>query len=98
MKKRTHTRIPVSVEVMLINHNEPPIKARAINISMGGIGVTDLSRPLERAEYDIQLMPSLGYPVVWLNAKLVYQEDSNAGFNRNIAEKINLGHLVQAYS
>ncbi len=95
-QKRTYTRIPVSAEVMLINHNCLPVKARAINISMSGIGVTDLSRPLEQSEYDIKLISCLGDPVVWLKAKLVYQDDLNAGFNRNIAERIQLAPLVQA--
>ena len=97
-QKRTHIRIPITAEVMLIYLNDPPVKARAVNVSMSGIGLTDLSHPLERSEYDIELIPSQGESVVWLNAKLVYQDDANAGFNRNIAENIHLGQLLQAHS
>ena len=98
VQKRTYTRTPVTAEVLLINHNGPPIKARAVNVSMSGIGVTDLAHPLERPEYDIELIPSQGESVVWLNAKLVYQADASAGFNRNVAENLHLGQLLQAHS
>jgi hypothetical protein len=98
VQKRTYMRTPITAEVLLMNHNGPPIKARAVNVSMSGIGVTDLSHPLELTEYDIELIPSEGESVVWLNAKLVYQDDGNAGFNRNIAQNIHLGQLVQAHT
>jgi hypothetical protein len=98
VQKRTNMRTPITADVLLMNQNSPPIKARAVNVSMSGIGVTDLSHPLELSEYDIELIPSEGESVIWLNAKLVYQDAGNAGFNRNIAENIHLGQLVQAQS
>jgi hypothetical protein len=78
--KRIHVRVPIEAEAFLSSGQTPVIKAKAIDISHGGVAVTDLSAPtLPEADYRIEVTIQDGRKIS-LAARLVRQTITIAAF------------------
>ena len=77
--KRIYVRVPLSGEAILSNSCKPTIKARAINISQGGVAVVTFSDEVLIDEYQIEILTEKGLRIEIL-ARLVRLDDSIAGF------------------
>lgn len=53
--KRIHIRIPVIGDVQLANKQGAVVRARTIDISMGGLRIGNPSRPMENTEYEVKI-------------------------------------------
>ena len=58
--KRIYVRVPLSGEAILSNSCKPTIKARAINISQGGVAVVAFSDEVLTDEYKIEILTEKG--------------------------------------
>jgi len=77
--KRIHVRVPVSGDVLLSNGGEAYIKARAIDISMGGVAVTSPAEPLTKSSYDI-VVTTEGGNKIEMTARPIRQDGDVLGF------------------
>lgn len=79
MHRRIHIRVPLSGEAVLSNKRNPKIKARAIDISKGGVAVSVFSTNPPKAQYRIHILTENGQKIEIL-AKLVRVDHTTAGF------------------
>jgi len=77
--KRIHVRVPVSGEVLLSSGGEAFIKARAIDISLGGVAITSPAEPLTENSYDI-IVTTEGGNKIEMTAQLGRQDGDVLGF------------------
>ncbi len=77
--KRIYVRVPLSGEAILSNSSNPTVKARTIDISQGGVAVSDFSEEVPTGEYQIEILTEAGQRIQ-IFAKLVRVIDSIAGF------------------
>jgi hypothetical protein len=77
--KRIYVRVPLSGEAVLSNSSNPTIKAHTIDISQGGVAITDLSEEVPTAEYQIEIHTEDGQRIE-IFAKLVRVDDAIARF------------------
>ncbi len=78
--KRIHVRVPLAGEAILSNGKRSTIKARAIDISQGGIAITAFSEAISNQEiYQIIVLTETGMQIQ-LSAHLVRVDDAVAGF------------------
>ena len=87
--KRLYVRVPITGEAILSNKEGKRIKARAKDISKGGIGVTDPSSPLESAEYQVEIITEEGEHI-YFTATLIHKSTSQTGFQTSEIDKKNL--------
>ncbi len=76
--KRIHVRVPISGDAVLSN-NDIAIQATAIDISPGGLGITDSNDDLGESEYNVVVTTSDG-KIIAFTATLVRQDVDRAGF------------------
>ncbi len=78
--KRIYVRVPLEGEAILSNSKRTIIKARAIDISQGGIAITAFSEAISKEEeYQITVLTESGMRIQ-LSAHLVRVDDAIAGF------------------
>jgi len=78
--RRIHVRVPLEAKALLSSERTPVIKARAIDISHGGVAVTDMpATALPEAEYHIEVTIQDGRKIN-LTASLVRQTNKLAAF------------------
>ena len=77
--KRIYVRVPLSGEAVLSNSGKPTIKARTIDISQGGVAITDFSDEVSSAEYRIDILTEAGQRIE-IFAQLVRVDEGIAGF------------------
>jgi hypothetical protein len=77
--KRIYVRVPLRGDAVLSQGSRPLIKARTIDISQGGVAVTDFSEEVSGGDYQIEILTEGGGKVEIL-ARLVRVEDAIAGF------------------
>ncbi len=78
--KRKYVRVPLSGEAILSTSRNQTIKARTINISEGGVAVTDIfSEEIPSGNYQIEILTEAGQRIE-LFAQRVRFDDHIAGF------------------
>jgi c-di-GMP-binding flagellar brake protein YcgR len=77
--KRIHVRVPLDGEATLSNKSNPKVKARTIDISLGGVAVSAFPEGLSNNEYRIDILTQDGKSVQ-IVARLVRVDNSVAGF------------------
>jgi c-di-GMP-binding flagellar brake protein YcgR len=77
--KRIHVRVPLDGEATLSNKSNPKVKARAIDISKGGVAVTAFPEGLSDNVYRIDILIQEGQNVQ-IVAKLLRVDNNVAGF------------------
>ncbi len=87
--KRLYVRVPITGEAILSNKQGKRFKARAKDISQGGIGITDPSSPLEPAEYQVEIITEEGEHI-YFTATLIHKSTSQTGFQTSEIDKKNL--------
>ena len=90
--KRLYVRVPITGEAILSNKQGVRIKARAKDISQGGMGVTDLSSPLDPAEYQVEIITVEGERINF-TATLVHKSTNQTGFETSEIDKKNF-HII----
>ena len=73
--KRIHVRVPISGEAQLSTDKGSRIKALAIDISQGGVAITDPSMALTRDVYDIVITTADDKKIA-LRGELIRQTDA----------------------
>lgn len=86
---RIHVRVPIKGEALLFVGKDTFIKAQAIDISHGGVAITNPEVPLTKDRYDILITTKAGQQIK-VSACLVRQEGEVLGFN---SEKIDSDSL-----
>jgi c-di-GMP-binding flagellar brake protein YcgR len=77
--RRIYVRVPLIAKAILSNGNGPVIKARTIDISQGGVAITDFSGKISEAEYLIEIVTEEKQHIEF-QAGLVRVEKTIAGF------------------
>ena len=78
--KRIHIRVPLSGKAVLSNSEDGfHFTAQTINISEGGVAITDASQELQPKEYQIAVSTENGQTIT-LTGLLLRQKDNDAGF------------------
>lgn len=78
--RRTHVRVPIEAEAFLSSEQTSVIKARTIDISHGGVALTDVSATvLPATDYRIEVIIQDGRKIS-LTARLVRQTSKIAAF------------------
>lgn len=98
--KRLHVRVPITAEATLSStQGEVSIKARTIDISQGGLSITNTSEHLENHEYQVQIETSEGQTIAF-TASLMRKDDHSAGFRTLHIDKeylATISELVENY-
>ncbi|WP_163340484.1 PilZ domain-containing protein [Desulfopila sp. IMCC35008] len=76
--KRAHIRIPLQAYATLSCRQSRRVKAQAVNISAGGIGLSNDKPPLNNTEYHVQVTTNTGECFTML-ASVVYRNRELAG-------------------
>jgi hypothetical protein len=76
--KRAHIRIPLQAHATLSCRQSRRVKAKAVNISIGGIGLVDDMPPLKDTEYHVQVQTNTG-ECINLLASVVYKKEKLSG-------------------
>lgn len=76
--KRIHIRVPIIGEATLKNSDEVVIRARAIDLSAGGLRITDFPSPPMHEEYSVTLT-TYGRGIIEFTARLVHTDGQIAG-------------------
>lgn len=76
--KRAHIRIPLQGYATLFCRQSRRVKAKAVNISAGGIGLSNDQPPLDNTEYYVQVITTNG-ECFSLLASVVYKKKEIAG-------------------
>jgi HKD family nuclease len=79
LHKRINIRVPFTGEAKLFSKSGAVIQARAVDISIGGIRITNHSIPLENTEYTIKISTA-GRGIVKFRATLAHENEEAAGF------------------
>ena len=77
--RRIHVRVPLSGNATLLSGDNMSIKARTIDISHGGVAITDFSNEVPNTEYQIEIWSEEGRRIE-LSARLVRVDGGIAGF------------------
>ena len=97
--RRIHVRVPLNGHATLLSKDNLSIKASTIDISYGGVAITDFSTDIPNQEYQIEIVTERGQRIK-ICAHLVRVEGEIAGFqalqvDQDSMEIIN--HLVFEY-
>lgn len=76
--KRAHIRIPLQASATLSCRQSRRVKAKTVNISAGGIGLSDDAPPLKNTEYHVQIETNSG-ECFSLLASVVYKNTKFSG-------------------
>ncbi len=77
--KRTHVRVPITAEASLSDGRGGQIKARTIDISPGGLGVVNPSKPLGQSDYKVEVTTAEGERIEFI-ATLIRKNEDSSGF------------------
>jgi len=92
--QRLHIRVPASGDAILMEKGEVKVKARIINVSVGGMGITSPSQLIHKHEYQIQVVtPSHGE--ILFSGVAVYQTKKSIGIKITSIEKDHLKTIYQ---
>lgn len=92
--KRIHIRVPVTGKAVLSDkENDIHLTAKAINISAGGVAITDTDSDLQHKEYQIEVTTETG-DTIKLTALLIRMADNNAGFKTTTIGKEHLSRIM----
>lgn len=97
--KRIFVRVPITGEAVLSSSIEPFIKARTIDISKGGLAVSEPSDSLKESEYAITVTTTTGNKIEF-TGKLIRESADSIGFKTIHIDKSNLStisNLVYQY-
>ncbi len=77
--KRIHVRVPIIGEVQLTSDAVSHVRALAIDISQGGVAITDPSLSLAQGVYGIKITTADGRDIT-MTGELIRQDETVAGF------------------
>jgi hypothetical protein len=77
--KRIHVRVPISGEALLSLGQDAHIRAHAIDISQGGVGIVSTSKLQPNIDYSITITTK-DRPKIELTGQLIRNQEDTAGF------------------
>ena len=90
--KREHIRIPIAAVATLSCLQNERIKARAVNICAGGLGITGINTDPAPTQYHVQLETRCGEQIELL-ARVAHRNDHVTGLKTIIIDKRNLNYI-----
>lgn len=92
--KRAHIRIPLQAHATLSCRQSRRVKAKAVNISAGGIGLSDDAPSLKNTEYHVQVKTNFG-ECINLLASVVYKKDKQSGLKTIFIDRASI-HAIRS--